>query len=128
MNTWLIAGFLLSALAPFGTYCLWQGQQEHLRALGSKPVLEISVDPKKSVRMRNVGAVTLQDVRIYLVPYTLKRTPDGVVGPAWTGILAFNKPGGPSFALEEGLKAGEKLSIDLPKSTPAAFYDLTNPR
>lgn len=112
---WFGLGTLLTA---FAVYCLWSGQQQLMQQATAKPVLDISVDLNKSLHIRNLGTIDIEDIRIDATIYILKRTrKDGHI--AVTGIESFSKLSHPIWTTNVLQKGRGAIQIDLTASSVA---------
>lgn len=122
---WLVVGVLLAMTAPLSVAALWWAQQRYQQNWNSKPIIEIRVDDKKKVHIKNAGLIGIEGVSLTIATYELTYGyPKTLKGAALSTVSRWSGP-----VLDHGtVKAGADKVIDL-RATPynADFFEVVVP-
>jgi len=96
MNLYTALGIAFTALGSLGTgvglFFFWSGQQRIMQQSSAKPVLDIYVDRDKTLRIKNLGTMDVEDVVVYATIYEMRGKVNEPIE-----IASFSKVSGPVF-------------------------------
>lgn len=120
--------WLSPILVSVSAWALWQGQERVAQRWNSQVVFEANTDEQKNLKLRNLGHVQIEDVRIFVTVYRMKARLDERRHVVTDGIDTFSKigggPNGGAIARFESISPGGEQVLKLKEVGNALpFYD-----